>query len=565
MSRIQELLNRLITISNNQNIGVVLKSTSQLAYLAGLVVGRGRLFDSGRVVIEFSHTNKSVSGIAHCPKCNSVATQKNKIYSCKSPQCSHTGFEPVQNTYDQVTETKESINKTIIPFLKEGLDFEVSVMANLSITLLILDFNTSAKSWIELTDLLGTQFHFHFGHIPKKVLSYEKKLQIEFVNGLLDTSGFCNSGGWLPRKGLNSEIRQRVYFQVVRNWSLTVEIDNFLRSQFEIPIQTIDWGHPNIRDANLVDVQSGKTSAFAREHQLKVYPEYLKQFKFRISSKQKMFQELLEHNVYGGFAGKEDWFPPKKIKAFKPYHPDEQNARMALSVRKHFDAFWQINLALGCKYLSELAQSALNPEVFALTGELDNPNSVSMVEQAIENIRPVIVIEPEALFPSLKKPTLKSKNSSARTKEDLEIATYPILKNYFDSKYFPDKEMGEFHITNFSTLSSFMKNQPEDFIELFEECEEYKIRPDLVGFDKNEKKLIFVESKVDPLDMRMVGQLLSYCLVARPKEAYLLSTQLLSPRLLIALSSKPEVLNYGDSQRIQIGQIRGNVVDIHAI
>jgi hypothetical protein len=278
-----------------------------------------------------------------------------------------------------------------------------------------------------------------------------------------------------------------------------------------------------------------------------------------------MLQELLQHNIDGGFANKEDWFPPKKISTLKPHHPDEQNLRLALSVRRHFDAFWQINLALGCKYLAALAQSASNPEVFALTGELDNPNSASMVERALEKIRPIIEFKPEASSPSSKKPKLSSKKSSARSKEDLELATYPILKNYFDAKYFPNKQLGEFHITNYSTLSSFMKNQPDEFIELFEECEEYKIRPDLVGFNKKEKKLIFVESKVDSLDMRMVGQLLSYCLVARPKEAFLLSTQLLSPRLLNALSSKPEVLNYGDGQRIQIGQIIGNVVKIHAV
>jgi hypothetical protein len=94
-----------------------------------------------------------------------------------------------------------------------------------------------------------------------------------------------------------------------------------------------------------------------------------------ISSKQKMLQELLQHNVEGGFINREDWFPPKKITSFKPHHPDEQNPRMVLPVRKHFDAFWQINLALGCKYLQKLAKSAANPEVFALTGELDNSNS----------------------------------------------------------------------------------------------------------------------------------------------------------------------------------------------
>ena len=79
------------------------------------------------------------------------------------------------------------------------------------------------------------------------------------------------------------------------------------------------------------------------------------------------------------------------------------------------------------------------------------------------------------------------------------------------------------------------------------------------------KKLIFVESKVDALDMRMVGQLIGYCLVAQPKEAFLLSTQSLSPRLVNALSAKPEVLIYGNGQRIQIGQIKGKNVEIHAI
>jgi hypothetical protein len=110
-----------------------------------------------------------------------------------------------------------------------------------------------------------------------------------------------------------------------------------------------------------------------------------------------------------------------------------------------------------------------------------------------------------------------------------------------------------------------MKDQPEEFVALFEECEEYKIRPDLVGFDVRDSSLIFIESKVDQLDMRMLGQLIGYCLVAQPKEALLLSTQSLSPRLVNALSAKPDVLNYSAGRRIQIGQIVGKGVVIHAI
>jgi hypothetical protein len=336
-----------------------------------------------------------------------------------------------------------------------------------------------------------------------------------------------------------------------------------LRSEFDIPIQTIDWGHPNIRDSNLVEAQAGKSSAYAREHQLKIYPEYLKSFKFRISSKQKMFQELIDHNVASGFTNKEDWFPPKKITSFKAIHPDESNPRMALPLRRHFDAFWQINLALGCEYLSDLAHTAKNADVFALTGELDNSGPVSKVEASIEKARPVIKILPKNVGTMPKKAAVSVK--SARAKEDLELATYPPLKEYFDKKYFSNKAHGEFHITNYSTLSSFMKDQPEEFVELFQECEEFKIRPDLVGFDTRDSSLIFIESKVDPLDMRMVGQLIGYCLVAQPKDAYLLSTQTLTTRLVNALSAKPDALNYGNGRRIQIGQIIGKDIEIHAI
>jgi hypothetical protein len=535
----------------------------QQAYLVGLTVGRGRLFETGRIVIEFSHTNKTINGIAHCPICNAVATQKNKFFSCKNPECAATGFEPNQNVYNQLVETRWSIKNEIIPFLTSGLKFTDWVITSPSVSQLVLDFDTSQSDWKMLLGILRGEFHFHTGLIPDAVMAFNRENKIEFVNGLLDAAGFCNAGGWVPRKGISSEVRQRAYFQIVRNWKLTVQIDNFLRSEFDIPIQTIDWGHPNIRDSNLIEAQAGKSSAYAREHQLKIYPEYLKHFKFRVSSKQKMFTELIDHNAASGFVQREDWFPPKKIASFKAIHPDESNPRMVLPVRRHFDAFWQINLALGCNYLCDLAETAQNSEVFALTGDLDNPGPVSRVAASIEQIRPKIKFLPKPAKSSVAKAGDFKKGF--RAKEDLELATYPLLKKYFDGKYFKDKADGEFHITNYSTLSSFMKDQPDDFVQLFEECEEYKIRPDLVGFDVRDSSIIFIESKVDPLDMRMVGQLVGYCLVAQPKEAYLLSTQSLSPRLVNALSAKPDVLNYGDGGRIQIGRIVGEEVDIYAI
>ena len=53
------------------------------------------------------------------------------------------------------------------------------------------------------------------------------EFKTEFVNGLLDTCGFFNQGNWYPRTGKNGNTRMRVYLQIVRNWNLPIQIDNF--------------------------------------------------------------------------------------------------------------------------------------------------------------------------------------------------------------------------------------------------------------------------------------------------------------------------------------------------
>jgi hypothetical protein len=528
-------------------------------YLIGLIVGKGRTYDSGRVVIDFSHTNRNVSGLARCPKCNYIATQQKGLYSCKNSHCGISNFVPNMRTYDQISETRNSISNNILPFLRTSMKFVDNTIQTNATTLLLLDFDPTSPYWEVIRQIFGNSYNFQKGLIPQIVWSSSKQKQVQFVNGILDTIGLCSKGGWLPRNGKNSKIRQRVYIQVVRNWKLVVDIDNFLREQFDIPIQTIDWGHPNIRDGNLVEHHAGNASAYAREHQLKIYPEYLSAFQFRLSHKQSLFKELLDHNLESGFSSKEDWFPPGKIKNYRAIHPDETNPRMIAEVRKHFDSFWQINLALGCRYLVKLASTAKNPEVFALTGDLTDSRETAKVIKEIESNRNQ-VSKPI----KVERSSAKSKSLKGRRSDELEIATYPLLQKIFDEVIFQsNKNNGEFFITNYSTISAFMKDAPDSFIELFEECEDYKIRPDLVGFDKNRKKLIFIESKVDPLDLDMLGQLLAYCLVADPIEAYLVSTKGLSARLVSALSANPKVLEYGNKSAVKLGKFSEVGLDLY--
>ena len=114
--------------------------------------------------------------------------------------------------------------------------------------------------------------------IPDSLNNEKKELKVEFVNGLLDSCSYPSAGGWLNRDGKNGHGRMRSYFQIVRNWKLPVQIDNFLRHNFNIPTAKFDWGHPNIRDPGLQDYINQNESSFARECQVGFFPEYFKIF-----------------------------------------------------------------------------------------------------------------------------------------------------------------------------------------------------------------------------------------------------------------------------------------------
>ena len=346
------------------------------SYLCGLLIGRG-FINNDSLVIQFPFINEYLEGIAHCNICGFLATKppSSQLLKCKNKECSN--FEnpkippDVKEKYHQPSMFKESIANIIVPFLHSGIDAEIKLLSSSTCSFLNIALNDDLKTKLET--LFKDNRSFSSFSIPEYFYKTKSENQIELINGLLDSCGFANAGSWVPRDGSNGHGRMRVYFQVInRNYHLPVSIDNFLRSVFSIPIQTIDWGHPNIRDSNLADYLKNRSSAFGREHQVKVYPEYLDRFHFRISSKQSMFKELLNHNNQCNFTTSEDWFPgaiekidPADVKA---HHPMESNSKLPLEVRKHFDKFWQINAVLGCKFINEIANQSSDRDLFFKTG-----------------------------------------------------------------------------------------------------------------------------------------------------------------------------------------------------
>ncbi len=538
--------------------------TLEEAYFLGLITGRGHIsVDSSLIAIEFSHANEYVEGIAHCPKCGYLATLPKNSTSgklkCKNVSCGDEVNASVKKKYNQPIETVHSLKTVIIPFLKSAIPALYEISGNKAMTLLLVNFSENPALFKTICDAFMPEQSFDNFHIPKIIHKASRSEKIEFINGLLDTSGFANAGGWLNRDGLNNHGRMRAYFQIVRNWHMPVEIDNFLREYFKLTTHTIDWGHPNIRDGNLAEFYGdGKSASWSREHQIKFFPEYYGLFKFRISSKQSLFQELLSHNRRAGFTREEDWFPPSEfsINQVKARHPGEDDPRIPLPARRHVDAFWQINLFMGCKYLSQLQSQCQYPEMFALNGSdknfynktklLYNERSNKLHDDIYESYR-------------AKKAKELTVATPRRRRTTPEADTYPPLVKYFNT-YFSKKYTQ--NVLTFDTssgnLNAFLKNNAQDLLEILENCEKFRIRPDVVSFLCDAKKLVFVESKVTPLDLSALGQLIGYCLVAKPIEAILISTQQLSPSFIRILKANKTLLEYEQGKFIQIATLNSD-------
>ncbi len=523
------------------------------AYLLGLIAGRGHIFlDSKRIVIEFSHANEFAKGIAYCPKCGYLATKGNYGLKCKNLECGRIVDPSVKKIYNQPKKTVASLVDVIIPFLRSDISAKYEILGNKSMTLLVIDFSECAEIFNEIATIFNPDLSFDRFHIPEIIYHTTKENKIEFVNGLLDTSGFPSPGGWLNRDGKNGHGRMRVYFQIVRNWHLPVEIDNFLRSEFGLPVHTIDWGHPNIRDSNLKDYFNTRPTSWSREHQVKFFPEYYGEFFFRISSKQALFEELRDHNINVGFDNKEDWFPPSRInkKRIKAYHPGEADFRLPEPVRKHFDAFWQINLAMDCKFLTKFQNDSVNPTYFTLTGDSETSDDIKKTEKEFDIIRKQKKKEILATIDTEKNKTKKKASTKRTTKEQAMYAPLAeFLGGYLLDSY---KESNQVFDTSVSNLNLFLNNGDKGLLKAFEYCKKFRIRPDIVGFLMESGMLVFIEAKITALDLKALGQLMGYCLVAQPEEAILTSTIKPSIALIKILKARPDLLEYGNGKKIKI-------------
>jgi len=186
--------------------------------------------------------------------------------------------------------------------------------------------------------LLGEKFTPKTARIPKAVFAASPEIQRQFVRGFADCAGFIRpSNAYMGRW-------HRVYFQIPNdNWILPIEICALLQTKLKVPVQSVQWGHPNIRTPH-----DPATRSWSKEHQLRVFAQDYLPVGFHVTYKDEILKELAHAN--SGSKPTPFCNPNRSIRRLtkKPRHSEEKSEKLPAALRRHFNAYWQVCLKLGC-------------------------------------------------------------------------------------------------------------------------------------------------------------------------------------------------------------------------
>lgn len=285
---------------------------NQMAYLVGMILGNGEVqrdIDSTTITIEIPHKNlKDDEGL------------EVSVYVKSSLIDIRNVIEPLLGKSVKITQSKSA---TKVSFKKTNEDYTMR----------------------EILRFIGCGVHHSSMTMNDELFNMSIDEKTELLRGVADVTGYIRKSNI----AYGQEGWHRVYIEIPGNWQFVIDMANMLKT-LGIPVQTIDFGHPNFRDSNLKKYNERKTYYWKKEHQIKIWANEFLPIGFNIVHKQRALEryadELLdyldEHKTHQFY-----WEKPIRVKK-KPIHPMENDESLPEKIRgKHFDSWIQLAKELG--------------------------------------------------------------------------------------------------------------------------------------------------------------------------------------------------------------------------
>lgn len=286
-----------------------------LAYLMGMIVGKGFIVrgrEETEYRIEIPHKNLEIEGM------DAQLSVKASLLDIKQR------LDPLIDANMRVT-TED--RRTLLSFTKKNGSYLAT----------------------ELNRMLTFNNYKDF-RIPSDIFEASHDVKLEFIRGLADVTGHIRSSNL----AFGDPASHRVYIEIPVNWFLVVDICNLLK-EVDVPVQTVNWGHPNFRDPNRVYYIKGNHNYWWKEHQIKLWADEFEAVGFNIVHKRRALQELADTNRTNWSRKKPIeashhkfyWELPDRNRSREP-HPMVDNEKIPAEIRgENFSSWKDLSRKLG--------------------------------------------------------------------------------------------------------------------------------------------------------------------------------------------------------------------------
>lgn len=292
-------------------------TNTELAYLLGMIYGNGE--------VRRDNFNTTVSIDIPHKKLETEEYHDIQLYVRASIADIKDILQPLLGT--NLTHSQEK-RSTILSFTKPNGDFIIR----------------------EINNYIANQVTHETMRIHSSFFNKSFEERKYLMMGISDVTGYTRRSNY----AFQHKYDHRVYIEVPHNWYMVADICNLLYTM-DIPVQNIDWAHPNFRDPQMVKYNEGKPNFWKKEHQIKIYANEFLPIGFGILHKQQSLETFVDEMRDGYNLSRRDisrthlYYWERRVGAKpKAHHPGENDPSIPTPIRNvHYNSWQQLAEDLG--------------------------------------------------------------------------------------------------------------------------------------------------------------------------------------------------------------------------